>query len=180
MNFQQKQILFNPKLHEQPGTSEQEIIQIKEAFDFFDKDGSGSIQIDELKAAMLSLGFQINEKRLEEIMNALDKDNTKSLEFEEFLDLMKKKINENDTTEKDYQQKIKSNEYKNKLLHQKISFQMLKNIAVQIGENLQDDELIEMITKADKDKDGLVGFDDFKYIMKWQKNISTSKNNINK
>ena len=49
---------FNAKKYERPGLTEDEIEEIKEAFDLFDTDGSGSIDPKELKAAMQSLGFE--------------------------------------------------------------------------------------------------------------------------
>lgn len=49
---------FNPKEYERPGLTEDEIEEIKEAFDLFDADGSGTIDPKELKDAMQSLGFE--------------------------------------------------------------------------------------------------------------------------
>ncbi len=43
---------------EHPGLTEEEIEEIREAFNLFDADGSGSIDPKELKAAMQSLGFE--------------------------------------------------------------------------------------------------------------------------
>ena len=40
------------------GLTEDEIEEIKEAFDLFDTDGSGTIDPKELRAAMQSLGFE--------------------------------------------------------------------------------------------------------------------------
>lgn len=34
---------FNPKAFERPGLTEEEVMEIKEAFDLFDTDGGGSI-----------------------------------------------------------------------------------------------------------------------------------------
>ncbi len=45
-------------MYERPGLSEDEIMEIKEAFDLFDTDGGGTIDPRELKAAMTSLGFE--------------------------------------------------------------------------------------------------------------------------
>jgi centrin-1 len=49
---------FNAKRYERPGLTEDEIEEIKEAFDLFDSDGSGTIDPKELKSAMQSLGFE--------------------------------------------------------------------------------------------------------------------------
>ena len=55
---QQEEVYFDAKEFERPGLSEDEILEIKEAFDLFDSDGGGSIDPKELKAAMTSLGFE--------------------------------------------------------------------------------------------------------------------------
>lgn len=47
------------KAFERPGLTEDEIEEIREAFNLFDTDGSGSIDPKELKAAMESLGKSI-------------------------------------------------------------------------------------------------------------------------
>ena len=49
---------FNAQDHTRPGLSEDEVLEIKEAFDLFDSDGGGSIDPGELRAAMTSLGFE--------------------------------------------------------------------------------------------------------------------------
>ena len=49
---------FNAADYERPGLSEDEVMEIKEAFDLFDSDGGGTIDPAELKAAMTSLGFE--------------------------------------------------------------------------------------------------------------------------
>ena len=49
---------FDASEFARPGLSEDEVMEIKEAFDLFDSDGGGSIDPGELKAAMTSLGFE--------------------------------------------------------------------------------------------------------------------------
>ena len=44
------------KAFERPGLTEDEVEEIREAFNLFDTDGSGTIDPKELKAAMESLG----------------------------------------------------------------------------------------------------------------------------
>ena len=51
------------KTYERPGLSEEEIEEIREAFNLFDTDGSGTIDPKELKAAMQSLGLARRAKR---------------------------------------------------------------------------------------------------------------------
>ena len=48
----------------------------------------------------------------------------------------------------------------------KISFRDLKRVVTELGENIPDEEMREMIEEADKDQDGFVIFDDFYKILK--------------
>lgn len=49
--------LKNPKTKQ--GLDEEELEEIREAFNLFDTDGKGTIDIRELKAAFRALGFQV-------------------------------------------------------------------------------------------------------------------------
>ena len=55
---------FNAAQYLRPGLTEDEILEIKEAFDLFDTDGGGSIDPKELKAAMTSLGFEAKNQTI--------------------------------------------------------------------------------------------------------------------
>ena len=48
----------------------------------------------------------------------------------------------------------------------KISYKNLKRVAKELGENLTDEELQEMIDEADRDGDGEINQDEFLRIMK--------------
>jgi len=52
------------------------------------------------------------------------------------------------------------------LLIGKISFRNLKRVAKELGENMTDEELQEMIDEADRDGDGEISEDEFLRIMK--------------
>ena len=47
-----------------------------------------------------------------------------------------------------------------------ISFRNLKRVSNELGENLTDDELQEMIEEADRDGDGLINEEEFYRVMK--------------
>jgi centrin-1 len=72
--------------------SEEEIEEIREAFNLFDTDGSGTIDPKELKAAMQSLGFEAKNQTIYQMIADIDKDGDGSIDFEEFLDMMTAKM----------------------------------------------------------------------------------------
>ena len=75
------------KKYERPGLTEDEIEEIKEAFDLFDTDGSGTIDPKELKAAMQSLGFEAKNQTIFQMISDLDKNNSGAIDFEYFFKL---------------------------------------------------------------------------------------------
>merc|ERR1711904_470044 len=75
---------FNARKYERPGLKQDEIEEIKEAFDLFDTDQSGEIDPKEMKAAMQSLGYESKNETIFTMITELDKDGNASLSFEEF------------------------------------------------------------------------------------------------
>merc|ERR1711887_18726 len=80
------------------GLTEEQIEEIREAFNLFDADNSGAIDVRELKAAMRALGFEVKEE-LKKMISDIDNDGNGSVEFGEFLEMMTGKMGEKDTRE---------------------------------------------------------------------------------
>lgn len=55
---------FNPKDYERTGVTAEEVLEIKEAFDLFDFEGTGTIDSKELQASMTSLGYEARNQTL--------------------------------------------------------------------------------------------------------------------
>ena len=140
-----------------PGLNEEEIEELRDAFDLFDTNGDGTIDPKELKAAMQSLGFEAKNQTVYQMISDIDKDGTGDINFEEFLDLMTSKMGDSDTKEEI--QKIFSLFDDDKTGF--ITIQNLKRVAKELGENLSDSELMEMIDRADNDEDGQISPDEF-------------------
>merc|ERR1711991_476736 len=79
--------------------SEEQKQEIKEAFDLFDTDGSGSIDSKELKVAMRALGFEPKKEEIQKMISDIDKDGNGDIDFEEFLGMMTAKMGERDSRE---------------------------------------------------------------------------------
>lgn len=124
--------------------------------------GKGFIDIKELKVAIRALGFEPKKEEIKKMAAEIDKDGTSKLSFDDFLTLMTAKMAEKDTKE----EILKAFRLFDDDQTGTISFKNLKRVAKELGENLTDDELQEMIDEADRDGDGEVNQEEFLRIMK--------------
>ena len=142
--------------------TEEQKQEIKEAFDLFDTDGSGNIDSKELKVAMRALGFEPKREEIKKLISEVDKDGSGVIDFNEFLDMMTAKMAERDPRE----EMMKAFRLFDDDETGKISFKNLKRVAKELGENMTDDEIAEMIEEADRDGDGEIGEEEFFRIMR--------------
>eukprot|EP00887_Chlorella_sp_A99_P008280 scaffold12.g8280.t1 len=155
------------------GLTEEQKQEIREAFDLFDTDGSGTIDAKELKVAMRALGFEPKKEEVKKMIADIDKDGSGTIDFDEFLQaragcwrgwrgMMTAKMGERDSRE----EIMKAFRLFDDDETGKISFKNLKRVAKELGENITDEELQEMIDEADRDGDGEVNEEEFFRIMK--------------
>lgn len=142
--------------------TEEQKQEIREAFDQFDTDGSGSIDAKELKVAMRALGFELSREEIREMMQKAGCVSGGAIDFNQFLEMMGQKILQRDPL----QEILKAFELFDKDHNGSISLKDLKTATIELGENLTDDELREMIKEADRDLDGEVGRHEFVEVMK--------------
>jgi len=155
-------ILYKQKLRNfrQEPTEEQKI-EIKEAFELFDTDKDSALDYHELKVAMRALGFEVKKSEVLKILREHDKNGKGLIEYDDFYKIMVERILERDPMEE-----------MKKAFHLfdedntgKISLKNLKKIAKEIGENLDDEELQAMIDEFDLDQDGEINEQEFYSIM---------------
>ncbi|XP_060783463.1 centrin-1 isoform X2 [Neoarius graeffei] len=123
----------NPK----PELTEEIRQEIREAFELFDTDGSGYIEVKELKVAMRALGFEPKKEEIKKMIADVDKDSTGKISFDDFLAVMSQKMAEKDSKE----EILKAFRLFDDDETGKISFRNLKRVAKELGENLTDEEL---------------------------------------
>uniref|UniRef100_A0A3Q4B1G0 EF-hand domain-containing protein n=1 Tax=Mola mola TaxID=94237 RepID=A0A3Q4B1G0_MOLML len=145
-----------------PELTEEQKQEIREAFELFDTDGCGYIDVKELKVAMRALGFEPKKEEIKKMISDVDKDGTGKISFADFLAVMTQKMAEKDSKE----EILKAFRLFDDDETGKISFKNLKRVAKELGENLTDEELQEMIDEADRDGDGEVNQQEFLRIMK--------------
>ena len=76
------------------GLTDDEVEELRQAFDLFDTDGSGTIDPKELRVAMQSLGFETKNQTIYQMIQDIDKDGDGDVDFDEFLDLMTRWVGE--------------------------------------------------------------------------------------
>ncbi|KAJ9602693.1 hypothetical protein H2200_012887 [Cladophialophora chaetospira] len=65
--------------------------ETRAAFNVFDKDGSGTISADELRQVMKSLGENLTDEEIDEMIREADKDKNGTIDYEEFVQLLSPK-----------------------------------------------------------------------------------------
>ena len=141
--------------------TDDQLTELKEAFELFDTEKTGSIDYHELKVCMRALGFPVTKEEVREIIKRLGGGHGR-IQYDDYIDVLTKKISERDPDEE-----IRK---AFKLFDEdgtgKISLRNMRRISKELGENLSDDELQAMIDEFDKDQDGAICEDEFMYIMK--------------
>ncbi|KAA1087195.1 Calcium-binding component of the spindle pole body (SPB) half-bridge [Puccinia graminis f. sp. tritici] len=141
--------------------TEEQKMEIKEAFELFDTDKDGAIDYHELKVAMRALGFELKKPEILKILRDHDKQGQGLIEFNEFDKVMTEKIQARDPRE-EILRAFKLFDTDNT---GKISLRDLRKISKELGENLDEEELTAMIEEFDLDQDGEINEQEFFAIM---------------
>jgi len=131
--------------------------ELKEAFDAFDKDGSGTISSEELLGVMRAMGQNPTEDELLNLVLEVDVDGNGTIDFPEFLNMMKKKAREVDE-EADLREAFKIFD-RNRDGY--IDMKELKKVTAMLGTMLTKEEIEEFMAEADKDGNGKLDYEEF-------------------
>merc|ERR1712006_81427 len=74
------------------GPTQQQLEEIKEAFELFDIDGSGTIDAKELGTAMRALGMDAKKEEIRKMIEDIDKDGSGTIDLDEFQTMMTARI----------------------------------------------------------------------------------------
>ena len=135
---------------------------LKEAFRVIDKDNNGLINLKEFGTAMRAFGFELNDIELQDLMKEYDKDGNTSLDISEFIDLMKKK-KEEQKEDQDYFETFQLLDINDDgYLSRKNLKLLFENIALDI-----DDEMLDgFFQYVDKDNDKKINLEEFMNFMR--------------
>ena len=152
---------FDPKEYLRPGFNEDDILEIKEAFDVLDTDKSGAIDPSELKSVVEEFGLDSRNSTMFQMVSDLDTDGSGGIDFNEFLDMISGKTADENSMEEI--RKVFNIFDSDKTGH--VNLKNLRSLSKEIGEMMSDETLDNLIRKGDSNSDGLVSFEDFYYIM---------------
>ena len=125
--------------------TEEQILEFKEAFSLFDKDGDGSISTAELGTVLRSLGVNPTASELQEMLNEVDADSSGTVDFPEFLTMCVRTMKDTDS-EEDLMQAFAVFDKEGRGV---VSADELKHVMSQLGERLTDKELEEMMEEGE-------------------------------
>uniref|UniRef100_UPI00358E67ED centrin-3-like isoform X9 n=1 Tax=Myxine glutinosa TaxID=7769 RepID=UPI00358E67ED len=141
--------------------TEEQKLEVKEAFDLFDTDQDGTINYRELKVAMRALGFDVKKAEILKILNDYDRGNTGKMAFVDFMEVMTEKLLTRDPTE----ELARAFRLFDESGTGHISLRDLRRVTRELGEDVPDEELRSMIDEFDTDGDGYINEEEFKAIM---------------
>mmetsp|Transcript_94339 Transcript_94339/g.219208 ORF Transcript_94339/g.219208 Transcript_94339/m.219208 type:complete len:165 (+) Transcript_94339:58-552(+) len=139
--------------------------EIRQAFDLFDMDGSGTIDVRQLETAMKALGCEPTQEELAICNRPMDQeDGTGGITYDEFLGMMRQKMLEFEPRDN----MIKAFGLIDKKKTGKINFETLRNVMRDVGDKATDEEIQEIIDMIGEGT-GEISMEDFLKVMKKQK-----------
>ncbi|CAB1337690.1 unnamed protein product [Coregonus sp. 'balchen'] len=85
--------------------------EIREAFELFDTDASGHIDVKELKVAMRALGFEPKKEEIKRMIMEVDKDGTGKISFSDFFTVMTQKMEMIEEADRDGDGEVNQGEF---------------------------------------------------------------------
>jgi len=147
--------------------SDAEREEFNDAFKLFDKDGDGTITVDEIHTVFKDLGFKKYSKSdVKKMVEAVDADGNGTIDLDEFITLLRSKrtgkyakMTPDDELKEAF--KIFDNDGNGT-----IDAEELATVMKALGENLSKEDLAFMIKSVDIDGDKTIDFEEFKKMMR--------------
>ncbi|XP_017061366.1 calmodulin-1 [Drosophila ficusphila] len=134
-----------------------QIEEIREAFNLYDTNRSGSVSIKQLGGVMRHLGEILTEAEIYDLANEAGTEFNNQVDFKDFLFVMSKRLEE--------QNSLASLKQAFRILDRNevnyITISEIKTVMTNLGEKMSDEDLHEMFQDIDVDRDGKIFFNDF-------------------
>jgi len=141
--------------------TEEELREIREAFDLFDADKTGTIDYHEFKVAVRALGFPAKKAELRTMIREEDPRETGSVNRKQFERILVRKYE----SRKPEEEILKAFKLFDADGSGKISLSNMRAVVEELGEDIQEDELKAMIEEFDRNDDGCIDREEFMKIM---------------
>ncbi len=139
---------------------EKVISEYREVFFLFDKDGDGLITSSEIDSVFRSFGRHFSHTELQDLINETDENANGAIDFDEFLSMLTSQVSPSDVNEELEHAFRMFDHDKNGV----ITIGELRRVMINLGENLSDAELKEIIDLIDLNGDGQISFEGLEII----------------
>ena len=145
-------------------TLPEEIVQkCKDAFAKFDLNGDGTIDQDELKSALVSMGYHPTDQEVKEIMSDVDQNGDNALDLLEFLRVIQRQKNRDDMLSEKEKNEINIRECF-KILSDDTGKIRIKNFRMALKQFNLALDVDGLADDLDTDRSGFVDFDEFQQL----------------
>lgn len=148
--------------------SENELQELRTAFDLLDRNQDGKVTIREFKIMLNNLGIEITEEKAEDIIRTASHTGRELIDENDFLKFVKQiqDICEIRSTKEDEEQNLLA-AFKVFDLDRDgyITKDELRIAMEMIGEDVTEEQLTQIMIFADTDKDGKINFEEFSQLL---------------
>ncbi|CAF3000100.1 unnamed protein product [Rotaria sp. Silwood2] len=141
--------------------SNRQMKELHDAFDLFDRDRSGTISLSELKQVLIALNFNPTDTLVRKVMKEMDIDGNGSVEFDEFVKIMKN-VYERKFTEDEMRRAFKCFDIDNSGY---ITADELHEVLRRLNRDVSERRISEVLKSVDMDHDGKISYEEFVHIV---------------
>lgn len=134
--------------------TDRRVAELKKVFESYDAEGTGGIPVSKLGAVMRTLGYELTDSNLQNILGPVKRT---SLTFSEFITMIAKDVLA-ENTEEEFEKVFKVFDRNGDGF---VSCAELRHAMTTLGQKLSTEDVDEMIRAADKDAKGKLTFDEF-------------------
>ncbi|CUT98993.1 calmodulin [Echinococcus multilocularis] len=146
----------------------EQVSDIKRSFNYFDENGDGFVSLEELTAAFGAIGLAHDRALIRNLFQEADENGDGSIDYKEFVSLMATSFQSQTQAVTHFSSQIDMyREAFNMFDVNKdgvIDTNDLKELMKNIGKQLNDRDILEMILEADENGDGVVDYNEFVHI----------------
>jgi len=147
--------------------SDAQLESLRRAFDYFDRDGAGSISTSELVQVFQLVGHSPRNVDVSQLMRAIDTNSDGKVDFKEFANAWW--LREQAKMESDLQDELElAFEILDRDRSGHISREELRSLLCTTGEKMTDQEVGELLAEADVDGNGMISLAEFRDMKCWR------------